>query len=1000
MHVIKPNWVAHPDETRATKPDLTIFSLDVHPDNSRVATGGLDSLVKVWSTVPILNEQAEKDGDEKCPKLLSTLTAHTGVVMSVRWNNAGSYLASGSDDRVVVIWAHDGGRGGKVWGTETTNVENWKATRRLVGHQSDVAGVAWSPDDALVASVGLDNVVLVWSGHTFELVRKLDAHVGFVKGVVFDPVGQYLATQADDNSLKIWRTDDWVLERDITEPFEDAPKATILRPAWSPDGAFVVTPNSMNGPVFCAAVLSRQSWTTPASLIGHLAQVQVAAYNPLIFLRDATPPAASSSSASMMNSVCSLLAIAAQGTVSLWFTDLSQPFAVLTDLFDRDVLDLSWSKDGKQLWASSSDGQIAVVTFEYAEFAPIAPDGTQDRLFAEYGYKTRVRAAAVARPALTTLSGLANGGGGTVSQPNALVARKGPGAKRPRAIPLQPPVIPSMASSSAANPFANAAVAPGPAPPINAFASTSAAVAGPAHFASPAFGAAAAAPAAAGGPVNDLNTSRKRKAPTQVVDGFPPPGPPQQQQQQPVYYPYDLAPAAPPPQIPGYGSAPRLSNAPYRLQGETIGRGDPAPPDEELRELVPAYALYDREVTFRVTNGKGKEREEPARTLAVPAVMSMGKLGVEDSDAKDTLEWRNFASGARKGEAEITVVTAKKSLWTDYLPRYVVAAAGSAVFTAVGLEDGSLVAWSPTGRRLLPTLVLDAPCSFLTAEGSYLMAITALGTLTVWDLSPSIPKPRSIYPPLNISSLLSSSASAQHPDPMVTTSALLPNGTPLLALDSGATYSYDADLAAWTRISETWWSKAETWEARRGRNATAVIAPGRGVIRTIEAAINEVVLSEQAGVPALSGSGGPNSDTEMGEEGSALKRAVPEGPAAEPTASSDTYRLAISLAHLETRIKAAASLDSPSEYRLFLLAYAKRLADEGLRSKAEELIRELLGPIYHKPGKKEEDEWVPTVVGLPKRELLRDVLRELAKQRVTTPLANEYQDLLKKITSS
>lgn len=117
-----------------------------------------------------------------------------------------------------------------------------------------MAGVAWSPDDALLASVGFDNVVLVWSGHTFgklctvpatcpksaaivtisyppELVRKLDAHAGFVKGVVFDPVGQYLATQADDNSLKIWRTDDWQLERDITEPFEDAPKATILRPA-------------------------------------------------------------------------------------------------------------------------------------------------------------------------------------------------------------------------------------------------------------------------------------------------------------------------------------------------------------------------------------------------------------------------------------------------------------------------------------------------------------------------------------------------------------------------------------------------------------------------------------------------------------------------------------------------------------------------------------------------------------------------------------------------
>lgn len=77
MHIIKPSWVSHPDETRPTKPDLTIFTLAVHPDNSRLATGGLDSVVRIWSTVPILNEQAEKD-DERCPKLLSTLTSHTG----------------------------------------------------------------------------------------------------------------------------------------------------------------------------------------------------------------------------------------------------------------------------------------------------------------------------------------------------------------------------------------------------------------------------------------------------------------------------------------------------------------------------------------------------------------------------------------------------------------------------------------------------------------------------------------------------------------------------------------------------------------------------------------------------------------------------------------------------------------------------------------------------------------------------------------------------------
>lgn len=225
------------------------------------------------------------------------------------------------------------------------------------------------------------------------------------------------------------------------------------------------------------------------------------------------------------------------------------------------------------------------------------------------------------------------------------------------------------------------------------------------------------------------------------------------------------------------------------------------------------------------------------------------------------------------------------------------------------------------------------------------MAITALGTLTVWNLSPSIPRPKSIYPPLNISSLLASSSSPTHPEPVITTSALLPNGTPLLSLDSGATYSYDADLAAWTRVSETWWSRAETWDGRRGRNVAAVLGTGRGIVRTIEGAINEVVVNVQQ-QEAADANRPMETDADGAAEEGVSGRPKPDGPAAEPNGTPETYRIALSLGHLETRIKAAQSLDSPHEYRVFLLAYAKKLADEGLRSKAEELIRELLGPIY------------------------------------------------------
>lgn len=32
---------------------------------------------------------------------------------------------------------------------------------------SDVIDLAWSRDDSMLASVGLDNSVLIWDGHTF-----------------------------------------------------------------------------------------------------------------------------------------------------------------------------------------------------------------------------------------------------------------------------------------------------------------------------------------------------------------------------------------------------------------------------------------------------------------------------------------------------------------------------------------------------------------------------------------------------------------------------------------------------------------------------------------------------------------------------------------------------------------------------------------------------------------------------------------------------------------
>lgn len=107
MHFTKPAWVMHKDSAKSDQNTkrLSIFSVSVHPDGSRIATGGLDARIRIWSTKPILNQASDLSG--KPPKSLCTLTMHGGPVLVVRWAHSGKWLASGSDDETVMIWDHD-----------------------------------------------------------------------------------------------------------------------------------------------------------------------------------------------------------------------------------------------------------------------------------------------------------------------------------------------------------------------------------------------------------------------------------------------------------------------------------------------------------------------------------------------------------------------------------------------------------------------------------------------------------------------------------------------------------------------------------------------------------------------------------------------------------------------------------------------------------------------------------------------------------------------------
>ncbi|KAF8756991.1 Protein HIR [Rhizoctonia solani] len=274
-------------------------------------------------------------------------------VLVTRWSHSGKWLASGSDDTIVMIWDLDPNGGGRVFGSDEVNIEGWKALKRLPGHESgkfhsipagrtttsnlslnlDVTDLAWAPEDRYLASVGLDSLVIIWSGYNLDPLIKLDGHQGFVKGVTWDPD---TSQQSDDKSVKVWRTTDWGVEATITKPFEDSPGSTFFR---------------------------RLRHTIRTYSFG-------------------TPNAAATTS-----NICSVVALGADDqSVSVWQTKHARPLVVAREVFDRPIMDLAWSWDGLTLYSCSSDGTVATFHFEEAELEGIVPHSVQDEYLKKFGF--------------------------------------------------------------------------------------------------------------------------------------------------------------------------------------------------------------------------------------------------------------------------------------------------------------------------------------------------------------------------------------------------------------------------------------------------------------------------------------------------------------------------------------------------------------------------------------------------------------------------------------
>ncbi|XP_075574912.1 protein HIRA [Pelecanus crispus] len=1017
MKLLKPTWVNHNG-----KP---IFSVDIHPDGTKFATGGQgqdSGKVVIWNMAPVLKEEDEKN--ENIPKMLCQMDNHLACVNCVRWSNNGVYLASGGDDKLIMVWKRAAYIGpSTVFGSSSklTNVEQWRCVSILRSHSGDVMDVAWSPHDAWLASCSVDNTVVIWNAVKFpEILATLKGHSGLVKGLTWDPVGKYIASQADDRSLKVWRTMDWQLETSITKPFDECGGTThVLRLSWSPDGHYLVSAHAMNNSGPTAQIIERDGWKTNMDFVGHRKAVTVVKFNPKIFKKKQKNGSSTKSSCPY----CCCAVGSKDRSLSVWLTCLKRPLVVIHELFDKSIMDISWTLNGLGILVCSMDGSVAFLDFSQDELGdPLSEEEKSNIHQSTYGkslaimteaqlsttiienpemlkYQQRqqqqqaeqknasVREVPGTATAAPKVASMVNGESLEDIRKNLLKkqveTRTADGRRRItplciaqldtgdfstaffNSIPISGSLSGSMMSSqsnqqlmsldsNAANSLniSKPSVEPTAASlkPTDDTANKDGVNATSASTAPPASSSSVLTTPSKIEPMKafDSRFTERSKATSgtavvtntnqTVVDRL------KDQNLIKDNKPKDILesssdseekiPAAKP------LSAPKRK---LELEGETVEKKKKGRPRKDSR-LVP--------VTLTVQSPATLASEKDAACISAPALAL--KLPTPVPQKSFTLQISSDPSMYLEVENEMTTVGGSKlsrlkcnregKEWETVLTSRILTAAGSCEIVSVACEKRTLSVFSACGRRLLPPIILNTAISTLHCTGSYIMALTTAATLSVWDVH----KQAAIVRDESLQTIFSGS------DATVSQILLTQHGIPVMSMSDGKAYCFNPSLSTWNLVSDK-------------QDSLAQCADFRNSLPSQEAMLCSGPLAVIQGRTSNSG------------RQAARLFSMPHLVQQETT-----------LAYLENQIAAALTLQSSHEYRHWLLIYARYLVNEGFEYRLRELCKDLLGPVHYSAG----SQWESTVMGLRKRELLKELLPVIGQNLRFQRLFTEYQEQL------
>jgi WD40 repeat protein len=140
-----------------------------------------------------------------------TLT-HTSPLIACRFDPTGRFVFAGAEDGRV--WRWDLGSGSRQ--TSDKPAEAPPAKTEFTGHESWIRALAFSPDGQTLITGGYDGR-LVWSpadaeapaeNKPLEPLRTVEAHAGWIRAVAVSPDGALVASVGNDLVVRLWSMTD------------------------------------------------------------------------------------------------------------------------------------------------------------------------------------------------------------------------------------------------------------------------------------------------------------------------------------------------------------------------------------------------------------------------------------------------------------------------------------------------------------------------------------------------------------------------------------------------------------------------------------------------------------------------------------------------------------------------------------------------------------------------------------------------------------------------